>query len=621
MRRGWAYDRRAMSLPRATAAVALVVLAVGGATSARGAAKPVHCQSGKVQVQVGKKKPKCKPFASVFPEPTVAEYRLTQLQAVLESDPRKWRGKNGKRPRLGPKPVVLARKEANAKFVEVLPQALVLIDQANAGTVASAPTGSARARASAGCSAGGESTGAGSSGGVSLSGTSGGSGLGGTMEYKTSSGLTVRITYVVCGTTGFFLPPECPKADGSVDTQTHGTMVTTEEVRDGDTVVSRSSTTNDETIRVHGKVAGDAKLDYIDVDYTQEAFALAGGGGGAPTVLRGSGHWTVRVDMRTGKYDLDGAKFTPSGDQGPIQKDNLARWVGQAINDFREAEVGGSFLHTDGWSTFDRHGGDYCVEPTFDPASDTKRLKRGETGPLKMYAKARSDGGKAIEARWTTENPENAQFSPSTSSDAEATINYTVATSPQGAKVRVTVRVTSTAGVGKKEWTQDLGDVNHIGGTFGGKVDDGYGLLQFSGNLTFDRFDPGDLGGPNGTFLLSSGDITVDASGGGPYGCQQSGHQGFVVPFGQISVLGTGANLGAPYGYSWFATDPFDTMMNVVLSSCPPGQESHEGQVVQINAAVPIGDNGGAVSSDGISFADGYVDGYLSESWSFQATP
>jgi hypothetical protein len=441
------------------------------------------------------------------------------------------------------------------------------------------------------------------------------------MEYKTSSGLTVRTTYAICGTTGFFLPPECPKADGSVDTQTHGTVVTTQEVRDGETVVSRSSTTNDETIQVHGKVAADAKLDYIDVDYTQEAFVLAGGGGGVPTVRRGSGHWTVRVDMRTGKYDLDGAKFAPSGDQGPISKDSLARWVGQAINDFREAEVGGSFLHTDGWSTFDRHGGDYCAEPVFDPASDTKRLKKGDTGPVKMYAKARSDGGKAIEARWTTENPENAQFSPSTSSDAEATINYTVSSSPQGQKVKVTVRVTSTAGVGKKEWTQDLGDVNHIGGTFGGSVDDGYGLLQFSGNLTFDRNDPGDMGGPNGTYLLSSGNITVDASGGGPYGCQQSGHQGFIVPFGQITVLGNGADFGAPYGYSWFATDPFDTMMNVVLSSCPSGQESHEGEVAQINAAVPIGDNGGAVSSDGISFADSYVDGDLSENWSFQATP
>ena len=156
----------------------------------------------------------------------------------------------------------------------------------------------------------------------------------------------------------------------------------------------------------------------------------------------------------------------------------------------------------------------------------------------------------------------------------------------------------------------------------GGSDGNGYGgLLEFSGNITYVRNDPGDMGGSNGTFVLESGSYTVDASGGGPHGCQGSGHQGFVLPAGGMSVFGNGADFGPPYMYSWFSTGPMDTMMNVHLTGCPMGQEAHEGMVEAINASIPIGDHGGAISSDGQTFADSYVNGDLSENWSFQASP
>jgi hypothetical protein len=582
---------------RAVAAVImLAALAAQGTTLASGAArKPVKCKSHQVRVRVGKKKFMCRPFKSVFPAPRAIDLRVAHLQEALKSDPYK-RGKKGKR---RPRRVANAEKKAVRKFLKVLPKAVALADRL---TKEAKP----RAVASAFCSTP-EATPTGQTGGVKVTGTYGKEGDdGGVMEY--SPGDTVRLTYSSCRHGGFSIP-DCPTASGIVQSKRGSrSLNVTNEVRKGDRVLFRQSTAFEDRFDARGKVGADGKLKSIDVHITQDVLIVASGG----IVRRGHSERHVEVAMPSGLYFVDGADATLTGDTGALQDGtSFSSLVDGTISAYREAEKG--------WTSFDHEP--YCAEPTFDPASNTKRLKKGDTGPLKMYAKAREDGGKATEARWSTENPQNAQFSPPTSNAADATVNYTVSSSPQGNQVKVTVKVTSTAGVGKKEWIQDLNDVNHIGGTFQGADDDGSGRLDFNGNIMYVRDDPGDMGGSNGTFVFQSGSYTVDASGTGPHGCQQQGHQGFLLAAGGMSVFGNGPDYGAPYMYSWFAPNPMDTSMNVSLSGCPMGQEAYNGTVESIDAGVPIGDHGGATSADGISFVDSYVNGNVTESWSFTASP
>src|SRR4029079_11045442 len=88
-----------------------------------------------------------------------------------------------------------------------------------------------------------------------------------------------------------------------------------------------------------------------------------------------------------------------------------------------------------------------------------------------VHAKARADGRTATGAKWTLLAPLNATFSPRNSSKASPTFAYTVSKNPRGDSVKVTVRFTSTAGVGEKTWTQPIGPgqtINHLTGTFGG---------------------------------------------------------------------------------------------------------------------------------------------------------
>ena len=84
-----------------------------------------------------------------------------------------------------------------------------------------------------------------------------------------------------------------------------------------------------------------------------------------------------------------------------------------AIQEYKEAENGGSFLHTDGWATFDRQRDPYCAKAQFSPAAEAITVKKSQQYQLSVYAKGQ-DGGRATGARWTVMDPSNATFTPGT---------------------------------------------------------------------------------------------------------------------------------------------------------------------------------------------------------------
>ena len=330
-----------------------------------------------------------------------------------------------------------------------------------------------------------------------------------------AAGFTIRLTFVSCGGVSSFSVPECPNANGSVDAKASGDFQVTIEIWEGSRLVKRNSTSLEDKADVHGEVGPDAKLKFINVSHRQEMFIVATGG----IVVRGGLKREIKIEMPAGQYNPASAKVTPFGDSVPADfgADAFAKTAAAALSSYRSAEAG--------WSTFGRGN---CAEPVFAPASNAEKLHRGDQKQVSVYARARADGGRATEARWSLLAPLNAEFSPMSSQDAAPTIAYTVSKTPAGDQVRVTARVTSTAGVGEKTWTQPIVPpapaISSGPSVANARVRPASKVARnrtWSGTVEFNR-----LATIEGVdyYTLVSGVITITASGldgSGLSGCQQ----------------------------------------------------------------------------------------------------
>ena len=322
------------------------------------------------------------------------------------------------------------------------------------------------------------------------------------------------MTFYSCGGVTNFHIPECPTANGGVDSTGTGEFHATTEIWDGDQLVSRNSTVFEEKAKAHGEVGADAKLSSLDVEHTQELFIVLSGG----IVVRGGVTRKVGIQMPAGAYDSSQASARFFGDPlAPI----LAPIPSPAPPQPRSTPIARR-----------RHAGAHSTRaaPTAPnrssiPTATRSKLKKGDKKQIGLYAKARADGGRATGARWTLSSPSNADFSPMASQDASPTIQYSVSKSPQGKQVNVTVKFTSTAGVGERTWTQPIepsNGIHHLSGEFGGEykyhVTGGLTEQTWHGTIALD----GDLS--TGVFELVSGSIIREASGADASqlsGCQQ----------------------------------------------------------------------------------------------------
>jgi hypothetical protein len=429
---------------------------------------------------------------------------------------------------------------------------------------------------------------------------------GGYMDVPIGGGLHAKVTFVSCGGVTAFNIPECPTANGTVDGRGRGEFSVTFEIRSSSQVFSRSTTNFEQKAKIHGEVGSDAKLKSIDVEHTEELFIVATTAG-YPIVIRAGVTRKVHIPMPGGHYDPASASARFFGD--PLKPDSgaesFANTAKAAISSYQKAE--------ERWSSFNRQP--FCAEPVFDPASNAIKLKTGEKKQLTVYAKARADGGRATGARWTLLVPLNADFSPMASEDASPTIQYTVTNSPAGDQVRVMVKVTSTAGVGQKTWTQPIAPPgrNQIVGSFNGEFKgpqsvEGRTEQTWSGTVEFNRF--GTIEGSE-YYTLISGEVSITASGldgSGISGCQQHGsNSNRKLPGGSMEVTPIGKEGGAPYEYSISVSMPFEalniTRINCNKASQEEGYEGTEYPLTPLYRFAPSGQK----SSDGITFT-GTVD-------------
>jgi hypothetical protein len=583
-----------------------------------------NCKGAMVPVTVGKKTT-CKPLAKAIPLPKATDLRLAYLQQALKTDPAKAvSGKKRKRARTLQSGFGAAGKRAQKKLLKVLPKALAFIDR-RGGKARSSRTPGAPALASAGCQPGPAGP-TGQTGGATI-GALGDNG--GYVDAPVGNGLRVKITFVSCGGVSNFRIPECPTANGSVDTSGSGEFRATIEVWEGNRFVSRNSSTFEDKAKVHGEVGPDAKLRFIEVEHSQEMFVVASGG----IVIRGGVTRTVRIDMPAGKYNPAGASVRFFGaDRIPSDSGAgaFASTAEAAIRTYRAAEPR--------WSEFKPP---YCAEPVFTPDSNTLKLSKGKTGQLGIYAKA-EDGGTATAARWTLLSPENASFTPTSSQDPAPSVSYTVTNAPSGGQIKVTVKFTSTAGVGEKAWTQpteesapesfagtisgtaaydsnELGEGNSVQADWGGSLE-----LRLQPPL----FPPGFPGAPAGTYEIASGSINYSFSGS-LNGCSVQGSGPIDLP-SQPDLKGGSALVlyeGTPRTYNYVIPMPITTVVGGTASGCkdPEDDGSIEwfpGIGVPAMVAAPL--PGGPVGSDWSITGSGSGNGgpgTPEQTWQWTLTP
>ena len=574
-------------------------------------------------------KSSCRPLRAALPKPKPGDRTLIALRSALNVDRAELRTRRGKRPRPLPRRVAAADKKGRKVTLRALPQLMRMLDRLEQRAGASR---SRRARASALRCGGPGSTAAAETGrtaGAGLEARMGPNGEEGGVITVPLNGFVMETTFTECGNKYYYVDG-CPKANGDAPTSARRRVTTTTRIlKDGELISFQSTDSNWED-KLLGKVMENAELKYFDLTRKEESLIVATGG----VVLRGTATRTVRVNMPGGSYDSAHSSVAMAGDTSIFKADDLAASVEAAIKEYKEAQNGGSFLHTDGWATFERQRDPYCAKAEFSPASNALTLHKGQAGQLSVYAKG-SDGGRATGARWTLEGPLNATFNPSTTTGANPNIAFTVSTTPSGDRVNVTVKFTSTAGVGKDTWTEPikpLPTINRIAGSFSGTYNVAGSIVSWTGNAVYERVSPAIYGGASGTFFIASGTYTMTASGldgSTATACRQTGTKSFDLgPFsGSFAVTSLAPDgFEPPYSYGASAAPVGPHWMDITRVSCPPGAESMEGTAsVTIYfppaLSIPVGSQhseDGTVYQGSTSETQGLVS--TTQNWNFTGT-
>jgi hypothetical protein len=612
-----------------------MVASVSGATTAGDSAR--KCGKGRVLVKVNKR-PSCQPLRSVLPKPKAGDRRLIALREALTVEVSKLKGRRGKRARKLPPRAAAAARKARKISLRAAPKLIAMLNRLEQRAGPSARRRHARPVASkAPCGGPGSAvpdSETGRTGGAGLQGTLGPNGEEGGVITVPVNGFTVVTTFTKCGN-GTYYVLGCPHSNGDAPTSSRGSYDVTTRIMDGKTLIRSDSTTWRYEDKLLGKVKDDAQLDYFDFTRKEQKLTVATGG----FVQGGSATRTLRVRMPGGAYDASHSSVNITGDAQAFKDDDLAASIAMAKKEYLEAQNGGGFLHTDGWATFERQGRDpYCAKAVFSPASDAVKLKKGRSEAVSVYAQG-YDGNRATGARWTILDQHNAIF-PGSVSGASPSIGYSVSAVPVGDRVRMTVKFTSTAGVGKDTWTEPIAElptINHLNGTFSGSYSVptilGPSIVSWTGTARFDRSLPAIYGGASGIYALFSGGYDITASGiDGSFatGCQQSGTKHIALGgpgsgFFEVNSVAVGS-FDPPYDYSIQAAPLGPQQMDITRHSCPPGAEEWEGTSgVTAYFPTPLDTLPGPhVSDDGIVYNGSTNDNQgglvVTQSWNFTGT-
>jgi hypothetical protein len=332
----------------------------------------------------------------------------------------------------------------------------------------------------------------------------------------------------------------------------------------------------------------DAKLDRLDIEDVETSNFHLGGSirGYPPIAIRTRIVRRTQVDMRSGDYDPGRSDISVTVDTaglgGPdradVEDDIAERGRAEADRQFRaivDKAISGYRSRETDWLE------PTCAELRFSPRPNTRTLRPNQSGSFTATAISKRDGGPSeLDARLS--NTVNARFDPARAGGQQARFGYAVVSAPSGAKVQVSVRATSKAGVAKGTWEQPLPppfQIEKIAGNFSGTEDFPVGSrtahVSWTGAATF-QATPAGLPGAVGSYVLKAGQVTYTFSGAdilGDAACDMSGTE-FVDLFqkggGDLGVVPVGSSPfeQGPHTYSGGIFAGPTALVTVTLSNC-----------------------------------------------------
>jgi hypothetical protein len=429
-----------------------------------------------------------------------------------------------------------------------------------------------------------------------------------------AKGVSVSVSIRSCGEGGLKVD-NCPTAEGKVEGHGHAELEATFKISEGAKLLMAQGFKFSGETTVKAQTGDDGKLDYYDIKHV---YSLVGSFGGSkakfgPITVDTTYIGEAHIDMRSG-----------GGTPPPAQVDVMmsmagvdpAERIAAEIKVAREAQAeADKEFSAEVEKTTKRLRAqeavwlkpNECASLHFEPASESLKLKKGDSGTVKSRTEAKG-GGAPPTATWTLSGEQNASFTPGGSEGNPLSTSYDVTNAGKGLIVSATFKATSKAGVAEGTWKQRSENViQTMTGTFTGRDERGGELLEWSGTATFSRIPES----PEGTSILElvSSEVTITASGVTPTGCSQTGKEQVPVfaksPF---TVLGEGAP-GVMYDIDVPFTYP--GQMNVTFFGCPPhGEGDGPGETMLPGEALLSGDplTGGPsallqTSTDGITFA------------------
>lgn len=450
-----------------------------------------------------------------------------------------------------------------------------------------------------------------------------------------AKGVRIDVSLRTCGGEGLEID-SCPTVQGKVEGKDHSEMEATFKVSEGAKLVFSQGLKFKGETTVKAQTGDDGKLDYYDIKHI---YSLAGSFGGSKTAF---GPMTVEttyigeahIDMRSGSQQAPPAVvdvMTTMAGVDPAERIKAEIELAHKSQDQGDKEFSAEVdkvtaklrSREAGWLKANT-----CASMHFEPASETLKLKKGQTGTFKSLIEA-SKGGAPPAATWTLGAQQNATFTPGAAQANPLSTSYNVTNAGKGLLVSATVKATSKAGVAEGTWKQKTESlIQTITGTFSGTDEREGELLKWTGSATFVRIPES----PDGASILetTTSEVTVTVAGVAPDGCKVAGEE--QVPIFEKSVFsvlgeatpGVGYDIDAPFG--------FPGRLDVVFSGCPPkGEGDGPGTVSLPGEALLTGDaiHGGPgalvkTSSDGVTFdgsgtASEPEEG-LSWSWSFTGT-
>ena len=558
--------------PRVVACVAVTWMVVGLVAAPDAVGKAKSCKPGTVPVKV-RGRPACLPTRVVRPAPRATAPALTQVQGAIALTQVGFKTRSGKRAAPLSRRVGRSWPKARRRLLKAMSATLTKMAaplRAPAATAAAADPCAVIDLISQGQSVDmdGQPTTFGGTQNVGGVGVSLGITPGGGMEVgmrTTVNGDTYTMKYESSESdcAKHSIPP-CPDADGNLNASgSKGKVGFSTTVTRAGKVLSRRSYAKSTTVETKGRVADDAKLDYVDVRYSETTTVVSDG-------LRYTsyGNRQTRIDMRSGRYAPgESASFGSAAEAGAIintagieaDANDFAAFVNKTMSNYRQREAA--------WQSPGK-----CATLKLNPVRNTLTLEPGATGTFSAQVIAVNGGGVAARARWTLSGEQNGSFTPATTNDREPTFSYTVTTNPSGETLSVSVRATSTAGVAQETWSQKIEPkLTTISGTFTGHATDLGVIFDWTGTATFARTDTGtDVPGPGGIFQLTSGQATVTVSGSQfGSGCDQTGTSTIGL-FSQSPWTVTGTE--APFSYQIIAPFMPDVPQATNVNCADPNQ-------------------------------------------------